>query len=101
MTSVDHFSDSEDEQDAVVVPETQFVSAEEYEERITAHQTTISVLEKNFAELQASTAAEVQQIEAKRAEEKELFAKERAHHAEELVTRQSRIDFLIDRFISK
>ena len=97
-----HFSDSEDEQDdGIVVPEQQIISTEEYEEQIAAHQSTIAALQRSFTELQASTASEVQQIEAKRVEEKELFAKERAHHAEELVTRQSRIDFLIDRFISK
>jgi len=95
---VDNFSDSEDEQeDGIVVPEEEeliTIPKEDFDAAIAA-------LSNELASLKTSTATEVQQIEAKRVEEKVLFDTERAHHAEELLRRQSRIDMLLDRMISK
>ena len=94
MTEVTNFSDSEDEADGIVVPEQLTISAEEFEDEI-------KTLQQVLATVKTSTAEEIRRIEAQRTEEKELFAKERAHHAEELLKRQSRIDFLMDKMISK
>ena len=99
-TQVTHFSDSEDEAEDEQSHE-QFISAEEYEERITKHQEEIATLTQELASLKTSTAAEVQKIEAKHAGVQEIFNIERTHHAEELLKRQSRIDFLMDKMISK
>jgi len=99
-TEATHFSDSEDEHDSEHEQPT-VISSEEYEEQIAKHLEQINDLTNQLESTNIEHRVQLEQVVIKRAEEIELFSKERGHHAAELLLRQKRIDFLMDKFMSK
>lgn len=90
------FSDSEDEQEEEVVA---FEEEADLVETVPkdVHEAAIAKLTQELESVKAS----VEKIKADRDEHIALFKKERVEHADEMAKRQSRIDFLMDKMISK
>ena len=93
-----YLSDSEDEathtfEDNDIVS----ISVEQYKQKVADHLTKIESLTLQLAISKADHTS----VQESNQEQVDLFTRERASHAEEMAKRQQRIDFLMDRMISK
>lgn len=95
-TTNPHFSDSDDEREEEQEQEIEFETIDAVEHK--------AIVDKLEVQVQ-TISQELEQVSLHASKELndhiELFKKERAEHANEMAKRQQRIDFLMDKMISK
>jgi len=100
-----HFSDSEEEHEEEE-EEPSVVAFDEEVDLIETvsknfHETTVSELRQALSSLKLEHASELDSVLASKRDMVALYQKERSDHLDEMTKRQLRINFLVDRMISK
>jgi len=96
-TVVAHFSDSEDEreeQEQEIEFDNETIDAAEHKSIVDKLEGQVQTISKELEQVRVDATKELEDHIA-------LFNKERGEHADEMAKRQQRIDFLIDKMVSK
>lgn len=103
-TEVKHnFSDSEDEHEDEhdAYDDDVTISVEEHKAKVAEHRSTIESLTQELVSVKLDHTNEIARVQESNQDQAALFKIERHAHTEEMAKRQQRIDFLMDRCISK